>query len=650
MSLHEFWNGAWAGALPAEVVNHLWQSTVVVGIAWLLALALRKNHARTRYWVWMVASLKFLVPFSVLMDLGAWLRSLVPVHMVAGPQVATVIQQVAQPFARGTVFESANYATAAVHRASVWPFILLAIWAGGAGVVAIRWALDWRRLQRIAREAKPASSLVLPHSYPVLGFAADLPVLCSEELIEPGIFGVFRPVLLMPEGIVERLTAEQLSAIVAHEMCHVRRRDNLTFTLHMIVEGLFWFYPLVWWIGARLLEERERACDEAVVQAGNQAEIYAEGILKVCKFYVEAPVACAAGVTGSDLKKRIVRIISNRAALGLDLRRRVLLGAAGLLALALPLVLGVMHVGAVIAETRAEDELANLPKFDVASIKPHKDEAEGMMRMGFGVTPDGIHADGVPAAMIVRQAFGVSDDRILNEPDWLRSSRYDVEAKVSPEDASKLKGLTQRQRNIMLLPVLEDRFALKFHHETRELDVYTLVIAKNGPKLKAAQPEQAGNEGPPPIGPGGADPGPAGAKRGEGGGRGGPQTWMRMSSQGMTLEGRGVTMETLANTLSRELGATVIDKTGLTYKYDYTLKFMSENGTNRQFDSRLSPPPPSGSRGEAATQNAGPESAPEDMPPPLLSAIQEQLGLKLVRQKEPVDVIVIDQIQQPSPN
>ena len=91
------------------------------------------------------------------------------------------------------------------------------------------------------------------------------------------MFGVLKPVLLLPEGITDRLTPAQLNAVLAHEMCHVRRRDNLTAAIHMLVEAIFWFYPLVWWIRARLVEERERACDEAVLQSGSDAEVYAEG-------------------------------------------------------------------------------------------------------------------------------------------------------------------------------------------------------------------------------------------------------------------------------------------------------------------------------------------------------------------------------------
>jgi beta-lactamase regulating signal transducer with metallopeptidase domain len=92
-------------------------------------------------------------------------------------------------------------------------------------------------------------------------------------------------VLLLPEGIADRLAPAQYDAIVAHEMlCHVQRRDNLTGAAHLIVEAIFWFHPLVWWIRARLLEERERACDEAVLQSGSKPQRYAEGILNVYKF------------------------------------------------------------------------------------------------------------------------------------------------------------------------------------------------------------------------------------------------------------------------------------------------------------------------------------------------------------------------------
>jgi beta-lactamase regulating signal transducer with metallopeptidase domain len=141
-----------------------------------------------------------------------------------------------------------------------------------------------------------------------IAFDLPIPVLSSSTRLEPGVLGIRKPVLLLPDGITNRLTPAQLAAIVTHEMCHIRRRDNLTAAMHMTVEVLFWFYPLVLWIRKGLIEERERACDEEVL-AQTDPRIYAESILNVCRYYVESPLVCASGITGSDLKKRIEKII-----------------------------------------------------------------------------------------------------------------------------------------------------------------------------------------------------------------------------------------------------------------------------------------------------------------------------------------------------
>ena len=160
------------------------------------------------------------------------------------------------------------------------------------------------------------------------------------------------PFLLLPAGITERLTPLQLEAVLAHELCHVRRRDNLSAAIHMMVEGAFWFHPLVWWIGARLVEERERACDEEVLQLGGEPHIYAEALLSVCKHYLESPLVCVSGISGSDLKKRIPAILSGRVARELTRTRKAALVAAGMAALVAPIVVGMMHAPGAIAAPR----------------------------------------------------------------------------------------------------------------------------------------------------------------------------------------------------------------------------------------------------------------------------------------------------------
>jgi bla regulator protein blaR1 len=134
----------------------------------------------------------------------------------------------------------------------------------------------------------------------------------------------------------------------------VRRRDNLAATIHMLVEALFWFHPLVWWVGARLVEERECACDEEVVAMGRERSVYAESILKVCEFCVGSPLACVSGVTGSDFKKRMVHIMTERMVRNLDFSRKLLLSGAILLALVIPIGFGVAN--ATPRRARAQDQ------------------------------------------------------------------------------------------------------------------------------------------------------------------------------------------------------------------------------------------------------------------------------------------------------
>jgi uncharacterized protein (TIGR03435 family) len=290
-------------------------------------------------------------------------------------------------------------------------------------------------------------------------------------------------------------------------------------------------------------------------------------------------------------------------------------------------------ISAVAGIAHAQTAPAQPLSFDVVSIKPHTDEGM-MMRIGFRETPDGFSANGASLDLLLRNAFNLSPDRILNEPDWAKSSRFDIEAKVAPEDAPRLKGLTRQQRWAMMIPVLQDRFGFKFHHETKDLEVYTLVVAKGGPRLKQADPaELAASAAPPaadkPGAPNALTPGQV--KPG--------QMRMRMSPQGMSLEAYAGTIDALADTISQQIGSTVVDKTGLTGKYDYTLTFMPDEMSGPMAGLMRGAPPP-----DAGAQTQEPTG------PSIFAALQEQLGLKLEAQKAPVDVIVIDHMERLSAN
>ena len=259
------------------------------------------------------------------------------------------------------------------------------------------------------------------------------------------------------------------------------------------------------------------------------------------------------------------------------------------------------------AAPQAAKAAAKVPEFEVASIKPN---ASGLGVMRFMFTPDGFSATNISLDFLVSNAYGISQDLISGGPNWIASSRYDVEAKVAGADVAEWHSLDLSQRNSMLQPLLADRFKLKVHKETKLRPIYELVIAKNGPKLKEAKPGDTGTKGA-----------------------------SRFSRPGMTLIARqGMPIAMLADRLSETLHRTIVDKTGLTGKYDIVLEWASEDGPAPM------PPGPGG-------DHRGADSAPPpDSGPSIFTAIQEQLGLKLQSTKGPVETLVIDHVEQLSEN
>jgi bla regulator protein BlaR1 len=369
----EYSSAVWI-AIPPALGNHLGQSTLFAEVAGLLAFSVRKNQAQVRYALWLAASVKFLVPFALLVSAGnhlAWPSA--TAQRVS--QITFVVQQASQPFMAEHGFGSAAVASGiGSSAAGTFPVFVLAVWFCGCVAILFSWWVRWRRIGAAVRAAIPlrkgpeAEGLVYVQRRIEIRERVEL--MATASAVEPGIFGIFRRVLLLPAGIGDRLADAQLEAVLAHELCHVRRRDNLASAIHMVVEAVFCFHPLVWWIGAHLVDERERACDEEVLKLGNDPEVYAESILETCQYYLESPLACMSGITGSDLKTRIVRIMTGDAAKKLSPGRRLVLAAAGMAAVAGPVVSGILTASQSRAQTPAESGAA-APKFDVASIKPN---------------------------------------------------------------------------------------------------------------------------------------------------------------------------------------------------------------------------------------------------------------------------------------
>jgi bla regulator protein blaR1 len=597
----------------AEVTNHLWQSTVFAVVVGLLTLAFRKNRAQVRYWLWLSASAKFLVPLSLLMSLGHDLLGGLAggrvATEVAAPALFGTIAQITQPFP-----DSMTPAPAAQHATDWIPVVIFGVWACGFAAVALARFRAWRRVRAALRGSTAIDS------------AAPVAVRSSRGLLEPGVVGFLRPTVLLPEGIVQTLTRPQMEAVLAHELSHVRRRDNLTAAMHMIVEAAFWFYPLVWWIGARLVEERERACDESVLILGSEPRDYADAILNVCKQCVQSPVVCVSGIIGSDLKRRVVRIMSRHVGQGLTPGRKWLLGGTAAVAIAIPLALGM--AGPSRGGTQgAEASNGRLPSFETASIKPDTLQTPlvaGRLLPGMPLSAVNVNVDDgnfsattIVMAMIM-DAYGpmdgngsrpgfLSTEQVLGGPAWIRTDFYQVNAKVSDSIVNgewKKLSIPQRLNEAMLMlrSLLIDRFKLHVKHETKVLPTFEVVVAKDGPKITEDE-DKTGNR---------------------------PCRMTGIPGEGPRKRGFDVTSCHLSDFLGLiallpgARNRPLVDKTGLHGRYSFKLHWTP--------------------RGPGMPKPAEPSDA------PFLVALREQLGLNIVSAKAPVDVIVIEHIERPTPN
>jgi bla regulator protein BlaR1 len=332
----------------------------------------------------------------------------------------------------------------------------------------------------------------------------------------------------------------------------LHRRDNLFAGVHMMVEAIFWFHPLVWWIGSRMVEERELACDEEVLRMGCEPSDYVEGILKVCRLYVQSPLPCISGVTGADVKRRLRAILAGSIADELSAARKMTLTAIGVAAFAVPIVIGVLNAPAI----RAQRAPAALPKFEVVSIKPcefrqgiysdmapHGNSTPGNLRTGCFPLHD---ANGTG---LIRGAYASNPFTPINGgPSWVHSAYYEINAKA--EGNPSVATMT----GPMMRVLLEEYFHLKIHQQMGEGPVYFLTVARGGPKLHSFV---EGSCTPHDTSP--QNPLPPGQKYCKGNISGGSPA---------SIEAQGATLDDFSRMLHAILDRPVIDKTGIAGRFD----------------------------------------------------------------------------------
>lgn len=568
----------------AFALNHVWQSTVFGIVVALVALALRKHSARARFWLWTFASLKFLVPFAFLAVLGSNLprRAAPPVVEPTTRALTKFVQPFVSADGVATQLSPLSERPAMSH-SETWAPCIFALWLVGFASTLGYWLLQSVRLDRTRRASRPADRLLsqLP-----------IPVRLTDRTVEPGVFGLFRPVLLLPADIADRLSPAQLKAVVAHELVHVRRRDNLWAALHVFVEAVFWFHPLVWWMGARLVAEREQACDEAVLEQGADAEDYAAGILAVCRYYACAPRPCVAGAAGADLKQRISAIMR------FDSTPHSPWIRAGLAVLAVGAVLIPIFLGR--AYGRPPQESPKLA-FEVASIHewgPGQGPA-GAFAAGVQFSTGRIRSQCASLQSLIFYAYQLTgSERLEGMPKWGNAScGYPDSAETFAIEATMPANTTSAQSRQMMQTLLAERFQFAAHWESRRLPVYALKSVPGKLKLKPSDPDKD-----PPM-----KPGSIGCPADD------PHCHIGFCCGSTTIA-------TLSGMLTHALGRPVIDKTGLTGSYYFGL-----------------------------VKWAGDESVGSSLPS-LPALLREEFGLELKPDVGPVPVLVIDHVEKPLAN
>jgi beta-lactamase regulating signal transducer with metallopeptidase domain len=200
------------------------------------------------------------------------------------------------------------------HHAEIYCALTI-VWLLGVTAFFVRWLIRRRRFSRSLRDAQIITSGrefdALRDVRSWLFVKCEIGLVISSQVREPGVWRVFHPVIVLPEGIAGRLGDKEIEAVIMHELVHVLHRDNLTGTLQMIVCSLLWFHPLAWLIDRRLLAEREMWCDETVIRLSGEPKLYANSLWKVAQIGLGWPVAGVSRAAGSNLKRRLERMMKS---------------------------------------------------------------------------------------------------------------------------------------------------------------------------------------------------------------------------------------------------------------------------------------------------------------------------------------------------
>jgi len=513
---------------------------------------------------------------------------------------------------------TASVRSAAVRVEAFLPWIVSA-WLAGVLLLLARVAAGWWRVRRLHQTALKAMRSTWQHAADRiagrLGLARVIRVVELSAVDVPLVVGCLRPIVVLPVAALSQLNAAQVEAILAHELAHVRRHDYLVNLMQTVAETLLFYHPAVWWLSARIRDEREHCCDDVAVAVCGDAAGYAAALTEL-EAWRNGELSLAAAATGGSLLNRVRRIL--HVEISDDSRTSAV--TVGLAALAVVATVGVNIV--------AQSAPTESPKFEVASVRPNTSGDNKMMSQ---VLPGGrYNGINIPPRLLIMNSYGLQEQQLVGAPPWISSERFDIVAKAEGDLGPPVSRDTPSTLQLMIRALLEDRFKLKVHREPREVPIYALVLARPDGKLGSGlavstvdcEALAAARRNAPPA---------EVPKPGER-----PQCGARVGFGELTTGGQP--MLELVSLLSATVGRSVVDRTGLTGRYDITLRWTPDRVLQRAAGTAPSEP----------IRVNGVEIDPNG--PSIFTALQEQLGLKLESERGTVEALVIDHIERPTPD
>ena len=594
------------------------KASAVMAAGFVVALACRRAAAATRHLVWtfVVAILLVLPALALLLPD----RLTIPVAVRAGEGLSGVAMPWTLDGGETTSVPVADGSTPAATTSgppSGQPmpiaFAAFAVYACGAMFLLLRLGVQYAVTGRLVR----CAVRVQDHGWirdlraceAAIGLRGPVALRRTLEHVMPFVAGARRPTVLVP-ATAELWPDDRRRAVLLHELAHVSRLDCVVQMLAAVACACYWPHPGVWWIARRLRVEQELACDDRVLTAGEEPASYAGHLLELAHSMPTRPPGLVAAMAGAGPVERRIRALLDDSRRRRGPSRRVC-GVAAATVAALMVPLAALGTGAAPAPPAPLLPIQDAPAatFDVVSVKPNNSVGQGgqiSRRDGKG----GLSIVNQTLRALIQFAYQLQPSQLVDAPEWINRERFDIEARTSLKlPVTRLSETSQE--SLMLRAVLEDRFNLRARREARPLEVFALVVARAdrrlGPNLRRPTNDfcerrfEAYKSG-------ATLPNPAGQVCG-------------ISGSNDQLTAGSFALSSFANFLSGQVRRIVIDRTNLDGVWDFTLKW---------------------------TPNDAQQTDPDR--PLIFTALEEQLGLKLESTTAPVDVLVVERVERPTPD